>query len=149
MATLPPTVVKVPVPLGPPDVIRSVKLPPQATANANPKAGLTPIFSVPPVRLTFPHVSVSPARPSVNLGHPLNSSIIQQHANLLPVVGVSNPIPFGLNPQHNPTTTNYGSRVSAAIKALQRPSFSEPGGPKPTVNFGHRVVAAIRAVTRS
>src|ERR1700681_4943324 len=151
--TGPATRAPIPVPPIPMSQPRTVMLPVAATSKASPKAGLTPAFIVPNVRTIFPIDAVSPARPSVNLGHALNSSAIQAGAHLLPQVQLSNPIPFHImNPQrNNPTATtsaSYGSRVSDAIKALQRPSFSEPGGPKPTVNFGHRVVQAIRAVTK-
>lgn len=127
-----------------------------APPNAIPKTpiptrgGLNPIFVVPPVRQHIPVPPITPGRPSVNLGHALNSSSIQTGAHLFPHVNPSNPLPFHmLNPQSNPLSQHYGSRVSAAVGALQRPNFSDHSRAKPAVNFGQRVKAAIRAVTRS
>lgn len=110
-----------------------------------------PVYrNLPPTRERIPLPPITPARPSINLGSAIHSSQIAAPPHLLPHVEATNPIPFRvLNPKQNPVSTNYGSRVSNAIHALQKPTAAHVPGQKPVTNFGHRVVSAIRAVTRS
>ena len=132
--------------------VSRIKVPPTRVPPPTPDTptSLPPIIHIDTPRIKVPPIATSPARPSVNLGHPLNSSILANTPHLFDSVEFSPALAFNqINPRkYNPISNTVGSPISRAVKAIQRPVNGQGHipGEKPVVPFGQRIKAAIRAV---